>query len=285
MADRPSRKTEAEFAQRLRDLGTAIAYPPTPDVTSAVHRRITATPTTVIPSTRHIHPQWPRVLTVALVCLLVLGLLGAAFPPTRRAIAQRLGLRNVAIVVTPVPAPTVTPVITPVSPRATTARSLVEQQLGTPTTLARAQTQVNFPVRVPTAPGYQTPDAVFIGMPPPGGRIALVYRAGVNLSAAIPDTDIALLVTEFRGGLDAGLFTKGVPSATTLATVQIGDVPGYWIAGGLRLFLYRDASGTIVQDTIRTAGNTLLWERDGVIYRIETTLPRDEALRVATSIP
>jgi len=286
MADRRPRGTDADLSQRLRDLGDALDYPPTPDIAFAVRRRIAATHGTVRAPAQRARPRWPRVLAIALVCLLVLGLLGAAFPPTRRAIAQRLGLRNVAIVVTPVPIPTATAAaIVPVIVGATTAPSLVERGLGTPTMLMQAQTQVTFPIRVPTAVGYQTPDAVFVATPPPGGRVALVYRVRADPSTAIPDTDIALLITEFRGGLDAGLFTKGVPSAGALEAVQVRDASGYWIAGGLRLFLYRDAGGAVVQDMIRTAGNTLLWERDGVVYRIETTLSRDEAVRIAASIP
>lgn len=284
MADPRQQRADDALAQRLHDLAGEVAYPPTPEIAPVVRQRITGASIERRERSGLRRPRWQRALVVALGCLLVLGLLTAAFPPTRRAIAQRLGLRNVSIVVMPVPLPTATAILT-VPTRATTTVSLAERQLGAPATLAQAQMQVNFPIRVPTAPGYAIPDAVSVGMLPPGGRVALVYRAHPDASAAIPDTDIGLLVTEFRGGLDAGLFTKGVSSAGALESVQVGNAPGYWIAGGLRLFLYRDASGAIVQDTIRTAGNTLLWERDGVVYRIETTLSRDEALRVAASIP
>jgi len=85
--------------------------------------------------------------------------------------------------------------------------------------------------------------------------------------------------------LDAGLFTKVVPSAASIEAVPMRDAPGYWITGGFRLLLYKDAHGAVGQDMIRTAGNTLLWERDGVVYRLETTLPRDDALRIAASLP
>ncbi len=279
-----------DLARRLHDLGGALEYPDTPDSVLPVREQIAAGPRRARPP--HAPIRWQRVLACTLIALTLLGALLGAFPSTRRAIAGRLGLRNVALIVTAVPLPTATvpPSALPTAAVSATLlpasviSSALERQLGTPTTLTNARSQVNFLVQVPTAPGYEMPDAVYVGTPPPGGRIALVYRSRPD-RPAIPDTDIGVLLTEFRGGLDAGLFTKVVPSAASIEAVQVGDIPGYWIAGGIRLFLYKDASGAVVQDTVRTAGNTLLWERNGVVYRMETTLSRDDALRIAASIP
>ena len=290
MVDRRPRLSNDDLARRLHDLGGALEYPDTPDSVFPVRERIATGPRRVRPLRPPI--RWQRVLACTLIALILLGALLGAFPSTRRAIAGRLGLRNVALIVTAVPIPTATvppsalptpaASVTPLPASGTS--SALERQLGTPATLTAAQSQVNFLVQVPTASGYRTPDAVFVGTPPPGGRIALVYRSRPD-RPAIPDTDIAVLLTEFRGGLDAGLVTTGLPSAAGIEAVPVRDAPGYWIAGGIRLFLYKDASGAVVQDTIRTAGNTLLWERNGVVYRMETTLSRDDALRIAASIP
>lgn len=279
MADR---RPDGDLVPRLRDLAPSLEYPPTPDIAPAVRRRLARGGPR---PARLSVTWWRRALAFALV-LLVLGATLGAFPPTRRAIAERLGLRNVAIVITVVPTPTPTPPppATSFAPPTTSGTAPLEATLGTATALTDAQARVTFPVRVPAAPGYTAPDTVYVGTPPTGGRVAFVYRARPDLPA-IPGTDIGLLLTAFRGGLDAGLFTKGIPSASGLEAVQVRGASGYWIAGGLRLFLYRDASGTIREDTIRTAGNTLLWERDGVVYRMETTLSRDDALRVAASLP
>ena len=46
-------------------------------------------------------------------------------------------------------------------------------------------------------------------------------------------------------------------------------------------FLYLDANGNPQPDTARLAANTLLWERDGVTYRLESALDRDAALALA----
>jgi hypothetical protein len=91
-------------------------------------------------------------------------------------------------------------------------------------------------------------------------------------------------VQEFRGGIQAGLFQKGVPAGVVVEPVTVNGVAGYWIAGGLRAFAYTDANGVIQFEDVRSAGNTLLWERDGVVYRLESALPKAEALRVAASV-
>jgi len=49
------------------------------------------------------------------------------------------------------------------------------------------------------------------------------------------------------------------------------------------LFFYRDASGIIQTETLRLAGNTLIWEQDGVTFRLEAQVSREDALRIAAS--
>lgn len=280
MADR---YPETDLAQRLSEAGATLDYPPTPDLAPAVRQRLATgrgRPPVPSPATR-----WRTAFALALALLIVVALLGA-FPATRRAIAERLGLRNVAIVVTVVPTRTVMPAATPATMPTvpSTATLSLLAGLGAPATLAAAEARVGFPVRPPDTPGFRAPDAVYIGTPPPGGRVALVYRARPALPA-LPDSDVGLLLTAFRGGLDAGLFVKAVPPGTQIEPVQVRGAQGYWIAGGLRTFLYKDANGTVVQDTVRVAGNTLLWERDGIVYRMETSLSRDEALGIAATVP
>ena len=49
-------------------------------------------------------------------------------------------------------------------------------------------------------------------------------------------------------------------------------------------FFYLDADGEPQPDTARLAANTLLWERDGVTYRLESALDRDAALAIARQL-
>ena len=304
MAEQSQQFTDPELEAALRALGAAIAYPPTPDVAADVRERIAAR----TGARRRARAGWlpsptaRRRLTAIVALLLILALLLGALPPVRKGVARRLGLPNVAIVnVTAVPTPTLTPP-TATAPPATAAAAApivptprpssatpppnglsFRATLGTQTTLTEAQSRMPFAIETPGLPEFGAPDEVYTQIPPPGGRISLLYIARAELPA-IAGTDVGLLVQEFRGGIDAGIFQKGVPAGVAVEPVTVNGVAGYWIAGGLRAFAYTDANGTFRYEDVRYAGNTLLWERDGVVYRLESALPKADALRIAASV-
>ncbi len=299
MAERRQQFTDPVLERALRAVGTEVAYPPTPEVASTVRRRIAAQPIRPrpwwLPS-----PAARRRLTFALALLLVIALALGAFPPVRKGIARRLGLANVEIInVTAVPSPTPLPTATstetsaasaiatatPATPTGTAPTMTATPTpdtlgLGARTTLADAQVRVAFTVRAPGLPDFSTPDEVYIGQPPPGGRVSLLYRVRSGLPG-IAGTEIGLLLQEFRGGIDAGYFGKGIPPGSRVEPVTINGAQGYWIEGGLRFFVYRDANGVTQTENTRVAGNTLLWEQGGVVYRLESSLPKDAAIRIA----
>ncbi len=301
MAERMRQFTDPELERALRSLGADLAYPPTPDVAAAVRGRIVARPVRPrpwwIPS-----PAARRRLAVALALLLVGAVILGALPLVRKGVARRLGLNNVAIVnvtaipsPTPAPLPTMTAIPAPTPPGAATPGArpatptpplnglLDRATFGTQTTLTEAQSRAPFAIRTPDLPTYRVPDEVYTRIPPPGGRVSLLYTIRADLPA-IAGTDIGLLVQEFRGGIQSGLFQKGVPSGSRVEPVLIDGVQGYWIEGGLRTFGYTDANGVVQFEETRGAGNTLLWERDGVVYRLESSLPQADAVRIAASL-
>ncbi len=289
MAEDEQQFTDPALEQALRDLGESLAYPPTPDLGASVRGRIAAQPARRGRWWLPTPPTWRRFATV-LALLLIVALLLGALSPVRKGVARRLGLSNVEIiVVTAVPTLTIVPTLTasPIetatpSPAPTNRNARAE--LGVETTLPEAQARVAFTVGVPDLPDYRTPDAIYTGQPLAGGRVSLVYIARPGLPA-IAGTDIGMLVQEFRGGLSSGLFQKGVPASSHIEPVTINGAPGYWIEGGLRAFAYQDASGNVQFEQTRIAGNTLLWEQGGIVYRLESLLPKDNALYIAARIP
>ena len=68
---------------------------------------------------------------------------------------------------------------------------------------------------------------------------------------------------------------------TRTEPVSVGSARGMWLEGQPHFFFFRDASGAILQDTLRLAGNTLIWVKDDVTLRLEAQLTRDEALAIA----
>ena len=51
------------------------------------------------------------------------------------------------------------------------------------------------------------------------------------------------------------------------------------------MFLYLAADGSVEEETLRLAGNTLIWTHGPFTYRLESALGRDEALALAESVP
>ena len=265
MAD-PRRITDAELERALRDLGPRYPYPPTPNLASRVRLRITAQP--VAPSRRLILWRDPRRLAlVAAVLLVILGAALAANPVTRDAIAHFFHVRGVIISRQPSPLPSFSPV-TPLD-------------LGRRTTLADAQSKIGFAIAVPAELGE--PDAVYVVSDIPGGEVALAYtpRPGIPL---VKQTELGVLVTEFRGDLNPGFIMKGIGDGTTAEEVSVHGDPGWWIAGEPHM-IYVEVAGQGRSEPLRMAANTLIWEHAGVTYRIESGLSKADAFRIAAALP
>jgi hypothetical protein len=210
-------------------------------------------------------------LLIALVSGLVL------FPEARNAIADRLGLQGVMIrwvdeVPTPEPSQIGAPLL-----------------LGRPVTLDEAHAAVDFPVRVPTATGFDAPDEIYLLDQDKGAMVSFVYPAGPGLPAS-DETGVGALLTQFRGEADRGLIEKGLPDdggqATHLQAVAVSGEPGFWISGAPHgFFIVCYDAGECREERYRLAGNVLLWEQDGVTLRLESALPLKDALAIAESVP
>jgi hypothetical protein len=152
-------------------------------------------------------------------------------------------------------------------------------QLGEPVSLAGAQAEVDFPILLPGKLGQ--PDRVFLEEFVAGGRVWLVYRAGPGLPRA-EETGVGLLVAELRAGIDEEFLKKVQAEGGRFMPVQVDGNQGYWIEGAHTLF-FIDEDGNFIEDRTRVAGNVLVWEEDGVTYRIESDLGLGESLEIAHS--
>jgi hypothetical protein len=66
--------------------------------------------------------------------------------------------------------------------------------------------------------------------------------------------------------------------------VVVNGGSGFWLEGRPHFFFYRDATGAVRQETLRLAGNTLLWQQGEITFRLEAEQSRDAALRIASSL-
>jgi hypothetical protein len=153
--------------------------------------------------------------------------------------------------------------------------------LGAPTTLAAARERVDFAVGVPTARQLGTPQ-VYLNDRPPGGRVSLLYPVNDGLPA-MGDTQVGLLLTQFRGVIDEQLLTKVVAEGAEVSPVEVDGLRGWWIDGAHEV-LYVDPTGDVVTERPRFADSVVLWVRDGVTLRLESALDRQRAIAIAASV-
>lgn len=287
MADARHTWSDAELEQALADLGPRLAYPAAPDLARSVRARLAAPP-----HRRRLPATLPLRRGLALAALVVLALAGLVLvvsPAARSAVAERLGLRGVRIEYrSDTATPAATAAITPPpagsgGPSPAGSSPGARLGLGERVTLDAARRRVPFAVPVPTLAELGDPDEVYVDGGPAGGMVSLVYQP----RAALPEaagSGAGLLVTVFRGDLNPGLIGKSVGRGTTLAQVTVNGARGFWLEGAPHVFLYMPPGGDIREERIRLAANVLLWERDGVTYRIESALGREAAVRIAESM-
>jgi hypothetical protein len=89
-----------------------------------------------------------------------------------------------------------------------------------------------------------------------------------------------LLLAQARGGLDSEIVLRKVLAVEdTARPVRIRGAHGVWLPRP-HLIQWVDATGPLVR-----SGSALIWERDGLVVRLEGARSLADALRVARSIP
>jgi hypothetical protein len=233
----------------LRSLADEIDYPPTPNLAATLPARLDA---------ERARPRgWfrltrPMLLAAALVLLLVatVGALTFILPGLRLSVLPSL----------------------PATPVAALGDALA---LGVPA--SPATVEGSGPALLgPPAAAYLAQD---------GDVVSLVYAAGDGLPE-IGDSGIGLLVQRIGGSLERERIEKLVVEVGASVTpVEVGDDAGFWIEGPPHLVRYRGSDGLERAEMSRLAGDTLVWERDGTLYRVESGLGLDATRRLAESIP
>jgi hypothetical protein len=286
--------SDDQLAAMLVELGQSIEYPATPpDLAVRVVARLAATPA---PSAAarigdfrrrfgwfgwafgdrgYERPRLGRAAVLALVALLVLAGLAAAVA---------FGLPGIRLVfVSPTPTPlTASP--SPASPATSPSPPALGPSLapGHPVTLDDARAAAGFGLEVPTDPSLGAPDAVYLDGTGETARVTLLYGPRPSMPPA-PGSPASALLTQFRGAVNPDAFMKIIQPGTTVENVTVEGASGYWIAGRPHQIFYKSGGDTVVEE-IRLAGNVLIWEHDGLTFRLETTVDRATALRIAASM-
>lgn len=228
----------------LMQLGAEIDFPPTPDLRSSVLERAQA------PGRRWWPSAWPRAAALAVVATLLVAATAAAL------VLVLPGLRITTV---------------PTVPTAEAVASRLALGEPIPAGTVRAG--------VPAALG--PPDEAYVI----GDHevLSLVYLADDELPE-LAGSGIGLLVQVIDGELDRERVEKLVAEGATVSPVEVRGDAGFWIEGPPHLVRYTDPEGRERSQRTRLVGDTLVWERGGVLYRIESGLGLDGTLRIAESI-
>ncbi len=80
------------------------------------------------------------------------------------------------------------------------------------------------------------------------------------------------------------ILKKLAASGTRVEMVSVEGARGFYLGGSPHLVLLLDESGNVIEESVRLARNVLVWEANGVAYRLEGDFTRDEALALAGSL-
>ena len=89
---------------------------------------------------------------------------------------------------------------------------------------------------------------------------------------------------QFRGSVSPEPIGKIISSGTVVEPVRVGEGSGYWITGNPHVYFYMSPEGENIEEGRRWVGDALIWQRGDQTYRIETSLGRDAAIRIAESL-
>jgi hypothetical protein len=253
----------ADLERALRDLGGHLDSPAAPNLAAAVRRRLTepAAAPRRIPAISVARRRLVLSSATAFV-VLILSVLGF-WAPAREAVADLFGLRGVLF-----------------SRESSPVRPGESLRVGRPVDLDDGRREVDFPVRIPARLG--PPDAVYVDEAAPETVVSFIYRPRPALPE-VRSTGVGFLVSQFRGRIDTTVMTKFL-RGSTIDPISVGGGRGFWLPEPGHVVLYLDRQGEVREDTARLTANVLLWERDGVITRLESRLSRDEMLAIAASM-
>jgi hypothetical protein len=254
MGERPM--TTEQVARALTVLSSELAYPPTPSMRSAVTARLENE------RAAGARPAFPRRALWSRRRVLVLATIGL-LAALALAAAARFAIGAIEIRVQPGVTPSAS--LPPVEPDA----------LGDPVPAGEAFALAGFEPSLPSGPA---PDEVYVVdtlFGDPG--LLMAWRPSATYPA-LPGTDWGLVLMAFQG--DEETVVKTVQAFEDVREASVNGASASWIPVPHVLEIETERGSR----TFSVRGNVLIWEVDGITYRLETSLDRASALEIARSI-
>jgi hypothetical protein len=287
------RRSVQSWEQQLRRTAQSLPYPPTPDIAGGVVARLRREQAGRAAPWSSLSPR----LRVALVVLALFALSLLAVPDVRATIGNWLRIGAVEIVfptATPANEPAEQPIMAPTAlPVTATPGASSEQPIIAPTTLPEEPTatplasvldlagemsleqirsRVSFPVKIPTYPeDLGPPDRAFL-QEWDGPVVVLTWiepgtRDQVRMSLHIMDFD--------------AFARKFANDFTHVSETTVRGERAVWVTGPHMLTFYTRKAGRPTNRYV--TGHVLIWEDEGITYRLEIESSLEEAVRIAES--
>lgn len=254
MGERPM--TKEQVARALTVLSSELAYPATPSMTSAVTARLENE------RAAGARPAFPRRALWSRRRVLVLATIGL-LAALALAAAARFAIGAIEIRVQPGVTPSAS--LPPVQPDA----------LGDPVPAGEAFALAGFEPSLPSGPAPDEAYVVDSLFGDPG--LLMAWRPSATYPA-LPGTDWGLVLMAFQG--DEETVVKTVQAFEDVHEASVNGASASWIPVPHVLQIETERGSR----TFSVRGNVLIWEVDGITYRLETSLDRASALEIARSI-
>jgi len=228
----------------LLNLAASVDWP---DASPHLPTRVTARIEAV--QARRWLPVWRRLVIALSIVLVIVGVLVFS-PSARQAVANLFSTAGIRIDFTTDPPP------------ATGA----ELDLGERINLADIAQQLDFVLRQPAGEEPGQPSEVYLTG---DGQVNMVWEGSQTLPAA-GDTGVALLLTQSKADSGPSFAYKTISPNTEVQIVMVEGVPGLWIEGVPHTITLLDTEANPIAVSTRLAANVLLWEANGINYRLET---------------
>jgi Domain of unknown function (DUF4367) len=255
---------DRELERELRELGSLIDYPPTPNVARAARNVLDEAANE---QSRRLRRAFPTMRWAAVAAAFVLVVAVPTLSPGLRATVSDWFLAE-DFQSTGVDAGSPKRQSEAGAPAAgvskgATTPAQAPQFSGERISVREAQARMDGTLILPRTPELGKPEEIYtVGTASKEG-VMLVYKYGLP---PLGDTGIHLVLTEVPGDLEPAYLTGRTTAGSKFDRVSVDGNTGYWRSAGNRL-----------------PGQTLLWEQGGVALRLEANVKKEQAIRIAES--
>jgi hypothetical protein len=248
-------REQRELEGAVASLAMVVDWPRTPPLDASVTSRLLADRVAGVRPPLPVRATWTPRRRLVVIALAVAGLLALAASARYVIGAEEIRVQ-----------PGVTPTAPPLRPA---------NPLGEPVSLAEAASTVGFRIELPPGP---PPDAIYAYEGAYAGHgVLLAWDAG-DRYPPLPGTPWGLVLMETTS--EPEIVIKSVNSLEDLHRVPFEGSHAYWIDAPHEL-----AVSTVSGDeTFSVRGNVLVWARDLVTYRLESSLSLHGTLAIAHTI-